>query len=76
MDGSLIDGQQVTPILAFDFMSISFADLLWAPELAPILVEIFPSDDGDDNDDEDEVKDGNKRKATDQNASEKCKQRI
>ena len=29
-------------LLAFDFMRVSFQDLLWAPSIMPILIEAFP----------------------------------
>lgn len=43
-------------ILAFDYMGVSFADLLWAPKLTAILSEVFPATqaeaDAEDNTDE------------------------
>lgn len=40
-------------ILAFDFMRISFQDLLWAPLTTPALCASFPEENEDQNDDED-----------------------
>jgi hypothetical protein len=40
-------------LLAFDFMRISFQDLIWAPSVMPALVEAFPPS-GNENENEDE----------------------
>ena len=39
-------------LLAFDFMRVSFQDLLWAPAIMPALIEAFPPGGKDDNENE------------------------
>ena len=36
-------------VLAFDYMTVTFRDLLWTPALIPLLSEVLPKDEDDDN---------------------------
>ena len=46
----------LAPILAFDFMHISFRDLLWAPAVTSAISVAFPAPaEGENEDDEDEI---------------------
>jgi len=45
-------------VLAFDFMELTFRDLLWAPALTPILCEVFPPPQSSVDEDGDEDGDG------------------
>ena len=49
-------------LLAFDYMRVSFQDLLWAPSVMPMLIEAFPpgkNENDDNNDDNDGNDNGN-----------------
>jgi len=48
----------VPPILAFDFMHVSFRDLLWAPATCPALSIAFPAETEDDENENGEENEG------------------
>jgi hypothetical protein len=65
-------------LLAFDFMRISFQDLIWAPSVMPALVEAFPpTGNENENDEENEVLEhdaenkGNKKKIENENGKKR-----
>ena len=51
---------KVPPVLAFDFMHITFRDMLWAPVTTDALAIAFPAEAAADDEDEDEVEGENK----------------
>lgn len=58
-------------ILAFDFMNMSFRDMLWAPAMTAPLSELFPPMD----EEEQEGENGDRNEPGSSNADEKGKKR-